>query len=91
MVDTFSLKFQRDNRQNALAVWIPPRGKPEKKAVFSPYCGDETTTNYNRAKRKAFPVLGKAFLPSGKADMRDSIRSKVLGREGVWGRGTFLQ
>ena len=29
--------------------WFPPRGKPEKKAVFSPHCGDETTTYYNRA------------------------------------------
>ena len=29
--------------------WIPPRGKPEKKAVFSSHCGDETTTNFNRA------------------------------------------
>ena len=26
--------------------WIPPRGKLEKKAVFSPCVGDETTTNY---------------------------------------------
>ena len=25
--------------------WSPPRGKLEKKAVFSPCCGDETTTN----------------------------------------------
>ena len=29
--------------------WLPPRGKPDKKAVFSPHCGDETTTYYNRA------------------------------------------
>ncbi len=29
--------------------WLPPRGKPDKKAVFSPHCGDETTTNSNRA------------------------------------------
>ena len=29
---------------------IPPRGKPEEKAVFSPHCGDETTSYYNRAK-----------------------------------------
>ena len=34
--------------------WIPPRGKPEKKAVFSPHCGNETTTNHNRA----FPLSG---------------------------------
>ena len=31
--------------------WYPPRGKPEKKAVFSPHGGDETTTSYNRAKK----------------------------------------
>ena len=41
----FSLKLQRNNRQNALAV-TPAK---EKKAVFSPHCGDETATNYNRA------------------------------------------
>ena len=29
--------------------WLPPRGKTEKKAVFSKYCGDETTTYSNRA------------------------------------------
>ena len=34
--------------------WFPPRGKPEKKAVFSPHCGNETTTNHNRA----FPLSG---------------------------------
>ena len=35
------------------AMWSPPRGKPEKKAVFSSHCGDETTINYNRAIKKA--------------------------------------
>ena len=40
MVDAFSLKLQRDNRQNALAV-DSAKGKA-KKAVFSPCCGDET-------------------------------------------------
>ena len=48
MVDAFSLKLQRDYRQNALSV-DPAKGKLEKKAVFPPHCGDETTTNYNRA------------------------------------------
>ncbi|WP_308771996.1 hypothetical protein, partial [uncultured Bilophila sp.] len=38
----FSLKFQRNNRQNVLP-WIPPGGKLKEKAVFSPSCGDETT------------------------------------------------
>ena len=27
----------------------PAKGKPDKKPVFSQYCGDETTTCYNRA------------------------------------------
>ena len=44
----FSLKLQRDKRKNALAV-DPAKGKTEKKLYFSPYCGDETTTYYNRA------------------------------------------
>ena len=48
MVMLFSLKPQRDNRQNALAV-SPAKEKAGKKAVFSPHCGDETTTCYNRA------------------------------------------
>ena len=30
-------------------LWSPPKGKLEKKAVFSPYCGDETTTYHDRA------------------------------------------
>ena len=29
-------------------AWIPPRGGLEKKVVFSPCCGDETTTYYDR-------------------------------------------
>ena len=31
-------------------LWIQPRGKLEKKAVFSACCGDETTTHHDRAK-----------------------------------------
>ena len=48
MVDAFSLKLQRDNRKNALAV-DPAKGKTGKKLYFSPHCGDETTTYYTRA------------------------------------------
>ena len=50
----FSLKLQRDNRKNALTV-DPVKGKTGKKLHFSPHCGDETTTYYNRA-------FGKGFL-----------------------------
>ena len=49
----FSLKLQRDNRKMP-QPWIPPRGKLEKKLYFSPHCGDETTTYYNRAIRFYF-------------------------------------
>ena len=34
-------------------AWIPPRGELEKKVIFSPCCGDETTTYYDRAYGKA--------------------------------------
>ena len=44
----FSLKLQRDNRKNALAV-DPTERKTGKRLYFSPDCGDETTINYNRA------------------------------------------
>ena len=40
MVDAFSLKLQRDNRKNALAV-DPFKGKTGKKLYFSPHCGNE--------------------------------------------------
>ena len=48
MADVFSLKLQRDNRKKALAV-DPAEGKTGKRLYFSPYCGDGTTTYYNRA------------------------------------------
>ena len=32
------------------------KGKPEKKAVFSLHCGDETTTYYNRAFPFPLPI-----------------------------------
>ncbi|WP_337430828.1 hypothetical protein [Bilophila sp.] len=32
-------------------AWIPPREKLEKKAVFSPGCGDEAITCYDAALR----------------------------------------
>ena len=50
----FFLKFQRINQQNALAI-DSARGKPEKKAVFSPNCGDETTWS-DRAFPNAKPL-----------------------------------
>ena len=47
----FSMAFQGNNQQNASAM-KPAKGKTGEKAVFSPYCRDETTTYYDRAKFK---------------------------------------
>ena len=44
----FSLKFQRNNSEDA-PIMEPISGKTDKKAVFSPHCGDKTTINDNRA------------------------------------------
>ena len=63
MVDAFSLKFQRNNQQNALAR-VPPRGKLEKRVVFSPYCGDETTPYYDRADKKSPEQYSGLFCSS---------------------------
>ena len=66
MVDAFSLKLQRNNRQNALAV-DSAKGKTGKKAVFWLHCGDETTIYYNRAKYFAHggrqQTLNRVFSP----------------------------
>ena len=53
MVDVFSLKLQRNNWQNALAV-DSAKGKT-KKAVFSSRCGDETAICPDRG--KPFPEI----------------------------------
>ena len=52
----FSLKLQRDNRKNALAV-DPAKGKTGKKLYFSPHCGDETTTYYKEPLGKVSPSI----------------------------------
>ena len=44
----FSMVFQGNNQQNASAM-KPAKGKTGEQAVFSPCCGDETTTYYERA------------------------------------------
>ena len=60
----FSLKLQRDNRKNALAV-DPAKGKTGKKLHFSPHCGDETTTYYSRAFGKGFPFYRHISVRAG--------------------------
>lgn len=54
-------------------LWIPPMGKLEKKVVFSPCCGDEATTYYDRAMEKAGDGKRISDLPPRKT--RDSSAS----------------
>ena len=65
----FSLKLQRDNRKNALAV-EPAKGKTRKKLYFSSHCGDETTTitepNFNVAKNFKVDLLQLWIPPMGR-------------------------
>ena len=56
MVDAFSLKFGGNNRYNVSAI-KSAKEKPEKKAVFSPCCGDETATYHDRAFKRPLPRL----------------------------------
>ena len=57
MVDVFSLKSQRNSRQNALALDSAKRKTGEKDCCL-PYSGDETTTRYDRAFEGNDPVMG---------------------------------
>ena len=78
----FSLKLQRIN-QKMPYPWSPPRGKPEKKAVFSLNCGDEITTYYNRAFKKTIKSTDLNLYPSvkccdrAKAHPRASKKSRL--------------
>ena len=63
--------------------WLPPRGKPEKKAVFSPYCGDETTTNYNRAFFKGKKYEGREERPRERSPsprQESGLKGALLGK-----------
>ena len=57
--------------------WLPPRGKSEKKAVFSSHCGDETNINDNGAFLFITVNLNRAIkivpLPRGKHPLRGSV------------------
>ena len=73
MVDAFSLKFQRNNQQNALAIGFAKGKTGEKGRIFT-ILWNETTAYYDRA----------FFLRE--IDKRDSIRSNVF-EEGGMGFG----
>ena len=53
----FSLKLQRENRKNTLAV-DSAKGNTGKRLYFSPHCGDEITTYSDRAFVIGFSSLG---------------------------------
>ena len=66
----FSMTFQGNNQQNALAV-DPAKGKTGEKAVFSQCGGDETTTYYDRAfKINSKPSRRKAAYQKHKGAIR---------------------
>ena len=52
-------------------------GKLEKKAVFSPCCGDEATTYYDRAKRKSSHRLKHPATFQGKASRPDWVKDET--------------
>ena len=70
----FSLKFQRDNRKNVLAV-IPPRGKPEKGCIFhrtvemkQPHTITIITESFSLGKMKSWMILRLLFGSVRKRD-----------------------
>ena len=62
MVDAFFLETPKDNRKKSLSRGSR-KGKTGKKLYFSPHCGDETTTYYDRStstpRRKRHARRGK--------------------------------
>ena len=58
-------------------LWIPPRGKPKEKAGFSPHCGDETITYYDRS--TSTPRC-KPPYPPGKTEAMQSIQKLMVSR-----------
>ncbi len=85
----FSLKLQRDNRKNALAV-DPAKGKTGKKAIFSPHYGDETTTYYTEPYFKT--VLNFRLIQQSEVVhlplFQRSIRCREYGRTSNAVKGT---
>ena len=56
----FFLKFQKNNKKIRW-LWIPTREKVDKKSVYSPCGGYETTTCYDRALRKGCRAILHGF------------------------------
>ena len=81
----FSSKFQRNNRQNTLAM-EPVKGKAGEKAVFSPCCGDETTT-YGRAFLK-FQRNNQIKCPQSWTPSAEKLEKKPLFSAYCWNKAT---
>ncbi|WP_302552381.1 hypothetical protein [uncultured Bilophila sp.] len=73
----FFLTFQRNDQQNTLAL------DSDKKAVFLPCCGDETTTCYDRAFLKKgtenFFGLRPWLDEAGKRNPESQLNSMAFG------------
>ena len=81
----FFLKFQGNDQQNTLVV-DSAKGETGKKAVFSPYCGGETTTYYEQEKGSGLPHNAKALprcLPTADNDSQNMAEKAYASEPGV--------
>ena len=62
MVDALFLKNSKGITNKMPQLWSPPTEKWEKKSLFWPYCGDETTIAYDRASEYSFSFPKKRLL-----------------------------
>ena len=58
----YFLKFQK-NTNEMIQAWSPSAKKLDKKAVFSPCCGDEATTGYDRANKNVRSMSFGEHIP----------------------------
>ena len=62
MVDALFLKNSKGITNKMPQLWSPPMEKWEKRSLFWPYCGDETTIAYDRASEYSFSFPKKRLL-----------------------------
>ena len=64
-------------------LWIPPKGKLEKKSAFSSYCGDEATTYYDRAFYFG-PAIWDMLVPSPQHDEKYGLFLQCFRWRALW-------
>lgn len=62
MADALFLKNSKGITNKIPQLWSPPTEKWEKRSLFWPYCGDETTIAYDRASEYSFSFPKKRLL-----------------------------